>query len=141
MIGVLAGGSNTIVATAAQTEDLSMIYPVSRYRQPQGRELVMAGVTDIAGIDMGRRFTAGDGAIVTGKTITREGRMVRRDTHGAKPVRRVMTNIALIGGYDMGSGFTGSGNAVMAAAAGTQSLGMIHGRSCHRGPGDKIEMA
>ena len=126
------------VATGAQTVDLGVIHPVRGHRRPKGGELVVAGVTNIAGIDMGRGLTTGGNTVMTGKTICHKctviGSSATTTARSPKPGQRGMTNIAFRGGCQVSWILTRSGYAIMTTAANTNDLIVVHPVGRYRPP-------
>jgi len=126
------------VATGAQTVDLGVIHPVRRHRRPKGGEPVMAGVTDVAGIDMAGRLTTGGNTVMTGKTITHEstviGSSATTTAGGPSPGQRGMTNIAFRGGCDVARALAGCRYPIVTTAAYPDDLIVIHPVGRYRCP-------
>lgn len=126
MRGRLATGLHIIVTAHASADDLGMIHPVGCYRLPGQRRLVMATVAGIRSRDVVPRLAAGRGAVMAGYAIAGETGVI----HGGNgyPGGDTVANIALQRGLNMGQTLAGCHHIVMATAASTDHLAVIHGR-------------
>lgn len=88
----------------------------------------MTGITGIAGIDMGRRFSGGDNGVVAINTVTDHLTVINPVTQHRRPACRqlVMTGITLIGTVDVRRRFATGIAAVMATDTVTDKCRVVH---------------
>lgn len=99
MIGPFTAGDSTVMTTGTGAIDLGMVHGGYRHRCPGGREFLMAGITHIAGIDMGRAFATGGNPVMTTDTVIDKRCVI----HGGRyPRRHAVAIIAFLGGDNVG---------------------------------------
>ena len=102
------------MAAKASPVHFVMVDRAVSHRTPAGREFLMAGVTHGTGTDMGRRLTAGVGAVVAGEAVAGEAGMIRRGASGyGKPGTGDMTTITFRRGHQVIDPFASGQGTVM----------------------------
>lgn len=134
MVRSLTRCGGAVMTTAANTKDLRVIHPIRRNRRPGGRKFVMAGLTDITGVDVLRGFTGGGGTVMATHAIIDKTGMIRR-IDGTQPTHGTVAGIAFCRGYQVIGTLTGRNNTIVATAANADDLGMVHPIRRHRLPG------
>ena len=90
------------VTIGADSNYLRMVHCAGGHRNPSRGIFLMTGIAYRAGGDMVSAATAGDGAVMTGKTITAKRRMVGHCGAGnIEPICGVMTSVALSRGNNV----------------------------------------
>ena len=124
MIRSFAYGLYAIVATAAGTQDKSMIHLI-RLHRPTGKRRHMAGATVAGGGNMTHGLAKHQRAIMTGVTVSHDFRVIhevcRIESGG------IVTGPAIVRGRHVMRRITSYQNIVMTTGTLTKSLGMIHG--------------
>jgi len=115
-------GDDIIVTTAANANDLRMIYSARRYWYPRCGSWLMTGFTKICGSDVCGILTGRNDTIMTIKTgLPCYRGMIKINN----PVIRRMTGIARLDGNDMVNSFTACNHIVMATFTCTNNLRMV----------------
>lgn len=97
----------------------------------------MAGVANVAGVDMRAAASAGNGAVVTRETITAKRGVVRYAcaTHDVEPIRGAeMAGIAFRGGHHVSRALTLCKGSIMATGTHAYGLGVVDLIWCYRFP-------
>ena len=95
----------------------------------------MAGIADIAGVDMRTALARGNYGVVAGRTAAVDMTMIdcRRRDLGPAGREHGMTGLAGVAGVDMGGGLAAGSDTVMTGNAVGCEGGMIHHRDRHPG--------
>jgi hypothetical protein len=80
MVHRFANDGRIVMAAQTRTDHLRMIHFRCQYTGKGRGGYLMTRITQGGGIDMCRRFTNGDGAIVTGNAVCDKAGMVRHAT-------------------------------------------------------------
>jgi hypothetical protein len=113
------------------TIDLGVVYIRGWYRTPRCGARLMAGITNIRGIDMVRRLIMTAGAGANYFTV------IHIDGGHRRPGYRtgLVASVTGLGGSDMRWLFTRCSNIVMTTYAGASGLSMVHSTGLNRCPG------
>ena len=129
VVGTLARGNRPVVATDTGTHHLRMIHTGRRNRHPCGREFLVAGFTQVTGIDVRRTFTTGSDTVMTAGAITGKRRVIHA---GRQPGGYAMTDIALFNCRNVSCALACCNNIVMTATAIADDFVMVDGCWDHR---------
>lgn len=130
---VFAGCQGTVMATGTYSGNFVVIHRTGGNRRPGRGKLLMAGFTDIAGIQMRGALATGGNTVMATNTVVDYRCMV----HGCNryPGQFTVAGITFQRGGNMRWPFARGNNVIVTARTNADYLRVIHGAGGHRYPG------